>query len=77
MTRMKVLRFSLTERVVHWMTALSFVYAALSGLALSGRTCSGSPALSAEARRFAAGIPGAASFSPSPSASCSGTGRRT
>ncbi len=31
---MKVLRFSLAERVVHWMTALSFLYAALSGLAL-------------------------------------------
>lgn len=31
---MKVLRFSLAERVVHWLTALSFLYAALSGLAL-------------------------------------------
>ncbi len=31
---MKVLRFSLAERVVHWMTAFSFLYAALTGLAL-------------------------------------------
>ncbi len=31
---MKILRFSLAERVVHWLTALSFLYAALSGLAL-------------------------------------------
>jgi formate dehydrogenase subunit gamma len=31
---MKVLRFTLEERVIHWMTALSFLYASLSGLAL-------------------------------------------
>jgi formate dehydrogenase subunit gamma len=30
----KVVRFTLEERVVHWMTALSFLYAALTGLAL-------------------------------------------
>jgi formate dehydrogenase subunit gamma len=31
---MKVLRFTLEERVIHWLTALSFLYAAFSGLAL-------------------------------------------
>lgn len=31
---MRVVRFSFEERVVHWMTALSFLYAALTGLAL-------------------------------------------
>lgn len=30
----RVLRFSFTERAVHWMAALSFFYAALTGLAL-------------------------------------------
>jgi formate dehydrogenase subunit gamma len=30
----RVLRFSVAERVVHWMTAISFLYAALTGLAL-------------------------------------------
>ncbi len=29
-----VVRYTLTERVVHWLVALSFVYAALSGMAL-------------------------------------------
>ena len=29
---MKVVRFTLEERLVHWLTALSFVYAALTGL---------------------------------------------
>ncbi len=31
---MRVLRFTFAERVVHWMTAISFLYAALTGLAL-------------------------------------------
>ena len=30
----RVLRFSVAERAVHWMTAFSFLYAALTGLAL-------------------------------------------
>ena len=30
----RVLRFSLAERAVHWMTAISFLYAAFTGLAL-------------------------------------------
>lgn len=34
MTEEPVKRFSFGERVVHWTTALSFVYAALTGLAL-------------------------------------------
>jgi formate dehydrogenase subunit gamma len=31
---MKILRFSFTERAIHWMTAISFLYAAVSGVAL-------------------------------------------
>jgi formate dehydrogenase subunit gamma len=31
---MKILRFSFAERAVHWMTAISFLYAATTGLAL-------------------------------------------
>jgi formate dehydrogenase subunit gamma len=31
---MKLLRFSFAERAVHWMTAISFLYAAFTGLAL-------------------------------------------
>lgn len=30
----RIVRFSFTERAVHWMAALSFVYAALTGLSL-------------------------------------------
>ncbi|HUQ94915.1 MAG TPA: formate dehydrogenase subunit gamma [Bryobacteraceae bacterium] len=37
MTDERVKRFSTRERVVHWMTALSFLYAALSGAALWSR----------------------------------------
>ena len=34
MAEERIPRFSFAERAVHWMTALSFVYAALTGLAL-------------------------------------------
>ena len=30
----KIERFSLTERLTHWMVAISFFYALLSGMAL-------------------------------------------
>jgi formate dehydrogenase subunit gamma len=33
-TDSKIIRFSVAERVVHWLVALCFVYAALTGLAL-------------------------------------------
>jgi len=33
-TTSKLTRFSLTERLVHWLVALSFLYAALTGLSL-------------------------------------------
>jgi formate dehydrogenase subunit gamma len=34
MSEAKIIRFSVTERLVHWAVALSFLYAALTGLSL-------------------------------------------
>ena len=54
----KIPRFSLGERVAHWTAALSFLYLALTGLALWTPHLYWLAFVSAEARRFVGDIPG-------------------
>ena len=66
----RVLRFSFEERAIHWLAALSFLYAALTGLALWSPGCSGWLRSLEAATLCGAGTPGVECFSQSLSVSC-------
>ena len=61
-------RFSFAERATHWMAALSFLYAALTGLALWSQHLYWLSGVLGGGRRYAGGTRGAASSLPSSSA---------
>jgi cytochrome b subunit of formate dehydrogenase len=53
-----ICRYTLVERAIHWLAALTYAYVLLTGLAFYSRTSTGSPPCWAERLRRASGIPG-------------------